>query len=89
MKLSIAVIGVLPKQATVLDKRCGSKTVRLKLLGSKQEVPACDQIVIWADFVHHRVQEAAIKLVGRDRVHLFKGGIGGLGDLVESLKGAA
>lgn len=85
MKSSITVMGPLPKQAEIIRQHCRNKNVRLKFAKVENEVPGADTIVIWTNFVSHGIEYAAIKQVGRDRVKLYTGGLGGLKKLIHGM----
>lgn len=83
MKSSITVMGPLPKQAEIIKRRV--KNVRLKFAKRESNVPASGDIVIWTNFVSHTIQQVAVRSVGKDRVKLYTGGLGGLTQLIEGM----
>lgn len=83
MKPSITVLGPLPKQIEVIKNRFRKSNIRLKF--SKTNIPTSGDIVVWTDFVSHSMTRSAEQAVGRDHVHLYCGGLGGLADLIEEI----
>lgn len=85
MKPSITIMGPLPKQAELIRQHCRRVNVRLKFSKVEHDVPIADVVVIWTNFSSHGIENAAINRVGKDRVKLYTGGLGGLKKLIESM----
>jgi hypothetical protein len=80
----ITVIGLRKGQHRVVADKCGKLADLAFLDGDTSSValPASDHIVVMTKFVEHRWTEAAHQRLGRERVHLHRGGISGLAKII-------
>lgn len=83
----ITIIGLRNGQDVIVLEKCG-QMVDLSILNgdtATTSVPKSDHVVVMTKFIEHRWTKAAHWAVGRDRVHLHRGGISKLVEVIRDL----
>jgi hypothetical protein len=88
MKLpTIVVVGCLPAQARKVAQECrGLARLRFVEVTAKRfKLPPADELVLWIRFLGHNYTEEAFNRWPRSRVHLHKGGLKQLVNVVRTV----
>lgn len=95
-KVRILVVGCLADQAAIVQgyaDELGLNGVELKFVSKDRspgrfDVGTSHAVLLWTKFVGHKDESALVSWLGRDRVFLYSGGLGGMKDRILDIVGA-